>query len=88
MSREYDPQSLNAVLSRIEANQENKAIVDAERWQKMEQWMELHQLQCDDRGRRIEKLENWRFYIIGIATGAGFILVKLWDWLSGPHTPK
>lgn len=74
MAEHYDPTDMNAVLMRIETNQQNKAIVDAERWQKMSQWMTIHQAECDERGKRIEKLENWRWYLIGFVAGVGAVV--------------
>lgn len=74
MAEHYDPNDINAVLSRIVTNQENKAIVDAERWQKMAQWMAAHQADCRKKGERIDSLENWRWYVLGIAAGVGIVL--------------
>ena len=78
MAEQYEPNDVNAVLSRIETKIENKAIVDAERWQRMDQWMRTHQIECADKTRRIEKLENWRWYVLGIVAGAGALVKFFW----------
>ncbi len=78
MAEHYEPNDVNAVLSRIETKIENKAIVDAERWQRMQRWMDVHQKECDDRGRRIQSLENWKWYVIGISAGIGAVIKLVW----------
>jgi UDP-N-acetylglucosamine transferase subunit ALG13 len=74
MAGNYNPNDVNAVLSRIETKMENKHIVDAERWQRMQRWMDLHQQECSQKTVRIEKLENWRWYVIGIVVGVGAVV--------------
>ena len=93
---EYDPRDINAVLSRMEAGQENiakvledNALAQKERWDRLAGWVERQDARAEVQNRRIGALENWRFYVIGIATGAGFLLTKAWEWLNGggDHKP-
>ncbi len=78
MAEHYEPNDVNAVLSRIETKIENKAIVDAERWQRMQRWMDVHQRECEKKGDRLSALENWRWYLIGICAGIGLVLKLVW----------
>ena len=78
MAEQYEPNDVNAVLSRIETRIENKAILDAERWQRMQAWMQLSQKQAEKQDERIAALENWRWYVIGIAVGLGVVIKAVW----------
>ena len=82
---DYDSNDINAVLSRIETQQEaisekldNALILQARRCSECEIWQQHHSKECEERRSKTEMrlaaLENWRWYVLGIAVGTAAVL--------------
>jgi hypothetical protein len=76
MPDEFHPNSYDAVLSRIETN----TSVILERLEKGDARM-------NDLDKRTQKLENWRYYIVGFSAGIALLARAAWDWIThgGKH---
>jgi Ni,Fe-hydrogenase III component G len=77
MAEHYEPNDVNAVLSRIETKIENKAIIDAERWQRMQRWMDIQEKKSNEKDTRLQSLENWKWYLMGII----FAVSAFWKFI-------
>lgn len=69
---DYDPSNINAVLSRMEERQKG----NTEMLTKVCDRVEKHD-------EEIQSLKRWRSYVVGIATGAGFLVHKATEFFNG-----
>jgi hypothetical protein len=71
-SDKHDPNSIDAVLARMEERQ----IQNGEKLDSTIARLESHDA-------RISALERWRTWILGAAAVIGIGLKGLWDWIRG-----
>lgn len=75
----YDPDSINAVLSRIETLQKQDSI----KLEAISQRLKSGDERMDKHDERIQKLERWKYYVAGFAAAVGFALSLGWEWFTG-----
>jgi hypothetical protein len=69
---EFNPDSVDAKLATIIANQKT----EAEHRERILQKLEHHE-------GEISNLKLWRSYIVGISSAAGVVLHGAWQWITG-----
>jgi len=93
-SNRYDPNSVNAVLARLELGQAELLKKLGDQTNHFNNWAAQHEEESitrsttalatiDKQGDRITKLENWRWYMLGIGTAVWFALDRFVEWLTG-----
>lgn len=69
---DYDPNSINAVLSRIETKVNT---IDSR--------LEKGDKRMDNQDERIQKLERWRYWLLGLSAALVFLAQAAWEWFTG-----
>lgn len=76
----YNPDSFDAVLSRIEAK--------LDRWvTEAREWRELHTTQITELRKTVEGHERFKYWLLGLAAAGGAIGSKLLSWITTGTKP-
>jgi hypothetical protein len=70
---EYNPNSIDAVLARIEQRQKDNG-------EKLDAVIASHKARLDKHDERIGGLEKWRYYLLGACAIGGLVIKAAWDW--------
>jgi hypothetical protein len=76
---DYDPNSINAVLSRMETLQKEDSL----KLEAIKQRLVKGDERMDKQEERIQKLERWKYYVAGFSAAVGFALSLAWEWFTG-----
>ena len=79
MPNEYNPDSFDAVLSRIESKLDS--------WiHEAREWRENHEAKIAELKKSVEGHERFKYWVLGLAAAGGAIGSKLLSFLTGtPH---
>lgn len=78
-NQDYDPNSINAVLSRMETLQKQ----DSEKLCNILDRLSKGDERMNSQDERIQKLERWKYYVAGFAAAVGFAISLGWEWFTG-----
>lgn len=73
---EFNPDSIDSAIARIDQRLEGMEA------RQIENTTHLRQV-TGDHASRISKLEQWKYWVVGIATGAAFAFQEVWQKLTG-----